>query len=80
MHSISKLYPKVLDQDDSLYRLPRGRIDVAEDVDESVARLLCQRRAGERREVGVEVSGVACAGEDDVDARLVAAKAVGGVG
>ena len=39
-----------------------------------------QRRAGERREVGVEVVGVARAGEDDVDARLVAAKAVGGVG
>ena len=62
------------------YRLPRSRIDAAEDVDESVARLLRQRRAGERGEIGVEVVGVARAGEDDVDARLVAAEAVGGIG
>ena len=62
-----------------LHRLPRGRIDAAEDVDESVARLLRQRRAGERCEVGVEVVGVARAGEDDVDARFVAAEAVGGI-
>ena len=69
-----KLSPK------SLHRLPRSRIDAAEDVDESVARLLRQRWAGERCEVGVEVVGVARAREDDVDAGLVAAEAVGGVG
>ena len=73
------LYP--LDQDDKRsYRLSRSRIDAAKNVDESVSRLLRQRRAGERREVGVEVVGVARAGEDDVDAGLVAAEAVGGIG
>ena len=66
--------------DKSLHGLPRSRIDAAEDVDESLSRLLRQRRAGERCEVGVEVGGVARAGEDDVDARLVAAEAVGGIG
>ena len=49
-------------------------------MDESVARLLRQRRAGERCEVGVEVGGVTRAGEDDVDARLVAAEAIGSIG
>lgn len=39
-----------------------------------------QQRTSERREVGGEVIGVARAGEDHVDARLVAAKAVGDVG
>ena len=37
-------------------------------MDESFARLFRQRRAGERCEVGVEVVGIARAGEDDVDA------------
>ena len=36
-----------------LQRLPLGSIDAAEDVDESAARLLRQRRAGEKREVGI---------------------------
>ena len=59
---------------------PVVELTSAKNVDESVARLLRQRRAGERCEVGVEVVGVTRAGEDDVDAGLVAAKAVGGVG
>ena len=54
--------------------------DAAEDVDEAVVRGWRQQRTSERREVGGEVIGVARAGEDHVDARLVAAKAVGGVG
>lgn len=55
-------------------------MDAAEDVDEAVARRSRQRWTSERREVGGEVVGIARAGEDHVDARLVAAKAVGRVG
>ena len=54
--------------------------DAAEDVDEAVVRGWRQQRTSERREVGGEVIGVARAREDHVDARLVAAKAVGGCG